>query len=44
MKCANTKKNSHLLATWSDDESEDYKGDEEQVSQPIALAAMTLVL
>ena len=37
----NTKKIFSFLATWSDNESEDYKGDEEQDKQPIALAAVT---
>ena len=40
MECANTKKNRSFLANWSDDESEDYKGDEEQESKTIALAAV----
>ena len=38
------KKNRSFLTTWSDDESEDYQRDEQQDSQTIAIAAMTLVL
>ena len=44
VECANTKKNRSFLATWSDDESEDYKGDEEQDNQPISLAIVTSIL
>ena len=38
------KKNRSFLATWSDDESEDYQRDEQQGSQTIAIVAMTLGL
>ena len=44
MECGNTKKNQFFLATWSDDESQDYKGDEEQDNQPITLAVVTSIL
>ena len=40
VECANTKKNQSFLATCSGDESKD----EEQISQPIALAAVTSIL
>ena len=38
------KKNRSFLVTWNDDESEDYKGNEEQDNQLIALAVVTLIL
>ena len=43
VECANTKKNLSFLATWSDDELEDYKGDEEQDNQPITLEVVSLI-
>ena len=44
MECVNTNKNLSFLTTFSDGESKDYKQHEKQVSQLIALAAITLVL
>ena len=38
------KENLSLLVTWSDDESEEYKGDKEHDNQPIALEIMTSIL
>ena len=44
VECVNTNKNLSFLTTLSDGESKDYKQHEKQVSQLIALAAITLVL